>query len=699
MALDQQLLLKAKNIVANLPEEQKQRFISQYSNLDESKKEIAVNRLISQSNLSSPEISKQKNKYLVSPEEIKKLQETAPSFSDIGKRLQAGYQENVAPLAEGASSFAFGIPRMILHGINPDLEHAVMPEQTTIPGKIIRGGAEAYGLFKGLAEKFGENVAMQLFPKIASELGLGAKAADIAKFKKTQAIQNIFRSMTQGSVMGGTQIVNPELDYGQQAAQAVGGGLLGGAGEIAVSSLGNAVRAYSKYKSYQQGNRPDFMQKAQQLEKKVNQEYVNRMNLYGSEEGIPLNTRIGNKIKDLKRAKELELEYINKEHNRATKLIQDNIEVLKKDVNNFSDSDAVKFQQELPEFYHNNGKAYRSRLDEAMNIASQEGKDPNLITINNIIDKTINDLDEAGIVQGLPRQAIEQLKEKYAIKNIGEANKFMSARTGEPVGGAITTNAEDTVPLMNLINDLKGVRKVLSMGAKSGTKRFTPEDVAVSFLEHNLGSFVKEQSPGFSKLQESYTPIIQAMKKSNEVFKPYKGQYYSEQGSQFLQRSAKIGEKIPQAGEESLLNTIENGSEFSKGIGNISQRVRNIGNQIKQGEDELKVLTENQKNVVNGITKNRDLRIQQLQNRQRNVTEILANKKIQYNKLQNLKDERLKNINEAKDRFKYLIEKRQKTKDLIKSLAYIFGAVGGGAAGGYAVIRGTRGISGLFNQK
>ncbi|MFA6067512.1 MAG: hypothetical protein WC810_02925 [Janthinobacterium sp.] len=75
------------------------------------------------------------------------------------------YGEVISPVASGASTLAFGIPKAIAE--KTGAKELIYPEQKTLPGKILRGGAETVGLLGGGALKAGVQVAR--LPFLAGE--------------------------------------------------------------------------------------------------------------------------------------------------------------------------------------------------------------------------------------------------------------------------------------------------------------------------------------------------------------------------------------------------------------------------------------------------------------------------------------------------------------------------------------------------
>ncbi len=222
----------------------------------------------------------------------------------------------------------------------------------------------------------------------------------------------------------------------------------------------------------------------------------------------------------------------------------------------------------------------------------------------NIFSGSLDDLDEALIQSGAPREAIQSLKLKYAPKFIGEQSRFTSAATGQRAGGPISSNIDDAVPFREVVEDIKKVSSLLSSGAKSGATRFNQDDIAVAVVKNNLGKSLSNKVAGeeFAALQAEYGPTIQLMKVSNTVFKPAQGELKTKTGTQLLKR---VGLGKAEAGEEKLIEAAEKGTKFAKGIGDISSEVKSIGAKTKSlqesAQDTIRSTQIRQENVDNII--------------------------------------------------------------------------------------------------
>jgi hypothetical protein len=247
--------------------------------------------------------------------------------------------------------------------------------------------------------------------------------------------------------------------------------------------------------------------------------------------------------------------------NESRSVLKKNLQNLSGDLQTAAENGSIEFQKKLPDFFHANSEAYSTRLDEAGDLMAKRGDNITRTDMFKIAGQTLNDMREALIPEGSGSQAIKALQEKYA-----------------PVSGAVRSNAMDSVPLREALQDLRNVRANLSASAAAGRTGFTQEDLGVQFLNNNLGGFIKTKSPEFAKLQKDYQPVIQAMKEAHKIFKPNQSEFNTATATGFLK---KAGMGKLEAGQEKLLSTLEQGSSFSPGVGNLSTPVKQVGSKIQ----------------------------------------------------------------------------------------------------------------------
>lgn len=330
-------------------------------------------------------------------------------------------------------------------------------------------------------------------------------------------------------------------------------------------------------------------------------------------------------------------------------VLKDNLKNLSLDLQKAAETGAVAFQERLPEFFSNNSEAYGTRLDEISDALSNKNQGITRQDVFDLINNTQKDMNEALIPEGSATQAIDLLKQKYQPQMISKLSKFNSQATGEKAG-TLESNAKEIINFKELLQDLRNVKSTISSQAKSGG-RFSQEDLAVKFLDNNLGNYVKDFSPEFAQLQKDYAPVINVMKESNKIFKPYKGELNTKTGTEFLKRAA-MGKL--EAGEQRTLEAVQKGNQFSQGVGNVSDPVLEIGQKIKEEvskspmdrlrksmNDEL-IKLENKKNQLKDLTNSTVIqkrgeiearqkilqnRLESLNLRRTRAIQLLANKK------------------------------------------------------------------------
>ena len=390
-----------------------------------------------------------------------------------------------------------------------------------------------------------------------------------------------------------------------------------------------------------------------------------------SKEISDINIAKGQSVRELGyQAKDLKVQ-TSQAINESRMVLKKNLQVLGDDLKNASEKGSLEFQEKLPEFFKANGEAYADRLDAIADDLITQGRGITRKQVTELIQKTKNDLAESLVPEGPATSAINSLEQKYVPQMIGQANKFISSKTGEGVGGALRSNADDFVDFQELVQDIRNVRKSLSGTAKSGSTGFAQEDLAVQFLNNNLGSYVKQFSPEFAQLQKDYTPVIRGMKASYKIFKPTQGIYKSEGGAAFLRRA---GSGKTRAGESELLSTLEGGTPFAQGVGNVSQTVKNVGGIQKQIKEE----------VAQGPAKLRDALVKQLrtiEEKKRALVDtsdkaVMAKRKILEQREASL-TKRLNDLEKRRQKATQLLANKQKATTLRN--AFLAGA---GAAGG-----------------
>ena len=236
---------------------------------------------------------------------------------------------------------------------------------------------------------------------------------------------------------------------------------------------------------------------------------------------------------------------------------------------------SLEIQPRLQKFYKDNSTAYGKHLDNISEGLTERGEQLTKGEMNSIFRKTIDDAVEAELPLGRPQAIIEKMLKKYGIRS--EPIKII--KTGKTIPGKTAFGAEE-ISFREAFNDIKTITNSLTQGVQAGRQGFSAEEVIVAILKKNWGDIVSARVPEFAKLQKAYSPIIQLMKKSHKIFKPFQGPFETKTGTQFLKRSGEL-----EAGEQRFLTALEKGKRgFAKGVGPISKEPRALQARIKLTE-------------------------------------------------------------------------------------------------------------------
>lgn len=275
---------------------------------------------------------------------------------------------------------------------------------------------------------------------------------------------------------------------------------------------------------------------------------------------------------------------------------------------------AIDVQQKLPDFFRKNSDSYGEKLTQISDKLSNSVDYLSKENANAVLGKTLNELNEMGITEGVPVNMIRNLiKSKYGIDWEGfPADK-------------VFMEANQQVSLKDFVLDVRGVRDNLSRIAKSG-QRFAPEDVAVAVLQKNFGEFVSGKAPEFAQLQQEYMPIVQAMKEAGKLFRPYAGKFTNINAGNSLLRKYALGKSTPQ--ETSLINLLEKGSNFSEGIGDFTSDIRSSGFSLLKNKEALKYQDSYASKAAQEIRNSVSPTIKGLNYKERDLVAEIENKKL-----------------------------------------------------------------------
>ena len=579
-------------------------------------------------------------------------------------------KEYVGPLAQGANVGFFGIPKVAAKAIGgEDFAKQMFAEQSTLPGKVARFGASAAGLLGGGAAKLSQAVGQRLMPSTLGKVGLSLAGGKVGAAKGALLANKITRGAIEGAVFGGTQLDalgTGEVSLGGQLGQAATGATFGAAFPLVTAGGGKIARSIKKFRT------PTKTSPAPGLLKRAKEAGEARV-LTLKEQAKIATSEIDDAIKEagLLKKKTLfknKVEF-KKKLQETTQSLKKNVEAMDDALQVESEEAAFMVQKKLPEFYRSNSKAFGSRLDEISERLAQSGDDVTIGEIDDSLNRIVADMDDALIVDGTPRSAIQALGEKYALK-------FKETADG------IISNANQRVTLKTFFNDIKSIRNSLSAGAKSGASRYTQEDVAVSIFNNHMGGLLETRAPELIKLREAYTPVIQAMKASNRIFKPFKGRFDTKAGTSFLK---KLALEQTEAGEVALVQAIEQGGGFAEGIGPITPKLRTLGNDMKLARSRIQPILNEMKDANLLFREGLDRKFyEQIQNLTTKKKFINANSVIKEKLIGKTVEKRLTEIGIRKNIISNL------TKDRNKMLAFIRNAllVTGAGAAGVGMVRG-----------
>ena len=595
-----------------------------------------------------------------------------PSGDPIIDALLNVQKEFVGPLAQGANTAAFGIPKFLVRKIaGEDFAQQAFPEQSTTGGKFLRFGSEVTGLFQGGAAQLSQKAGAKLTPSVLGKIGLGLAKGEGAARRSAVLANKITRGAIEGAVFGATQLDvtgKGQPTIGGQLGQATAGATFGAAIPFIQTGVGRVARGIKKFRT---PTKPSPVGALTRRAKGIKAEQAGSLQ---EQTRIAL-TELDDAIRNARTAKKTTFftnkTEFNKKIQDTTIKLKSNVQALDDALQVQSEKTALEVQKKLPDFYRANSTAFGNRLDEISEAVATRGDDFTIAEIDDVLNKITADLDDALIIDGAPRTAIEALKNKYNLQ-------FSQSTRG------IISNAQERIPLKTLFNDIKSIRNTLSAGAKSGASRYTQEDVAVSVFNNHFAGLLEKNAPELIQLRQAYKPVIEAMKVSNRIFKPVKGQFDTKTGTQLLKRFA-LGNT--EAGEEALLTALEQGSSFSPGIGKITPRLRAMGNELKLAKTRMQPIINDMRNANLIFNERVDRQfLEQLQDLASKKAFIEGNSLVKEKIIISALEKRLLEIGARKDVVASLTKDKAKALAVARNVIFLAGGAG-------AVIGLSRGLS------
>ena len=498
-------------------------------------------------------------------------------------RLLNLQKEFVGPVAQGVNTAAFGLPKFLANKLGgQQFAQETFPEQSTTGGKFRRAGAEGLGLFQGGAAQLARTGGAKLAPSLLSKVGLNLQKGTMAARRSAVLANKITRNAIEGAIFGGTQILGDEATLGGQVGQAVGGGLFGAAipaigSRFGVKKAGKKIITTGKIaRGIKKFRTPTRTASIEGLTGKARKEAAGKLLSLKEETAMRIN-ELDDVISKTNRIKK-ETFFDNRvkftKNLRETRnQLNANLQALDDALNANTEEAALRIQEKLPEMYKANSKAFGLKLDDISEKLAKRGENITFSEIDDMLNKVIKDMDDAFITEGSPRRYIDNLKNRYEVID-----------TLDETTGQIFSNRGQEVPLQQFFDDIKNIRNSLTAGAQSGATRFTQEEVAVSMFNNQLGGLLETRVPDLVDLRLSYKPIIDAMKESNKIFKPFGGEFSKTRGATLLKKFSL--QKTAQ-GENLLIQSIEQGSTFAPGIGNITDDLIRQGNEFKLAKSRI----------------------------------------------------------------------------------------------------------------
>lgn len=301
-------------------------------------------------------------------------------------------------------------------------------------------------------------------------------------------------------------------------------------------------------------------------------------------------------------------------------------------------------------------KAYEETLEVMIENAEKMQKSGNVnagITIDDFLSLEKETLDElSGMGLDLP-----QVRTAIAKSTEGVVGKISKTPTTDMLGLPIKRN--EFVNLEEVLKQKKLLKNSLSSKATEGSGKFTPEDLAISIYNKNLGKRlgpVLKDSSGFdiNQLNQQYAQAVKLQKFAFKNFRPGTGEFDTKAANTFMKN---LGLKPRSLTREDFLamSNIEDGIGLVEGTGRQTTGVRQLGKQVQR---------------INLVGKERIAQVEStLNNRLRLIDKQLYNTKTSDKKM--LAQLRYEKAN---------LEQMQAAAHLVKRV---------GAAAGFAIVQGA----------
>lgn len=254
-------------------------------------------------------------------------------------------------------------------------------------------------------------------------------------------------------------------------------------------------------------------------------------------------------------------------------------------LNASSREEALQAQKLLPKYYKKHFDAYEKGMESV--IAKENPRAP-----RNEISRALEDsLNELG------------LRGEHARPPSSPSESFLLDLATDY---ADIRRAKEIVPTEKIIEISKAVKNSLPKGVSSGKQLYGSGEHAVSVFKENYGKILSKYAKGLNKINSEYAPFFKLKRASNEIFKPYAGEYGTKGAESFLKRAGLMRTKGTV--EDILL------SDLSKEVGS------QIGSKSRKAGAGLESLKESKRLGLERIKESSEQRLLELAARKKKVS-------------------------------------------------------------------------------
>lgn len=245
---------------------------------------------------------------------------------------------------------------------------------------------------------------------------------------------------------------------------------------------------------------------------------------------------------------------------------------------------ATKFRPEImAKVVKAPAKAYEETIETMLENADKMQRTGGVnagITIDDFISLEKETIDElTGMGLDLP-----QVRAAIAKSTEGVVGKLPKTPTTDMLGLPVKRN--EFVNLEEVLKQKKLLKNSLSSRAVEGTGKFTPEDLAISIYNKNLGKRlgpVLKDASGFdiNQLNQQYSQAVKLQKFAFKNFRPGTGEFDTKAANTFMKN---LGLKPRSLTREDFIamSNIEDGIGLIEGTGRQTAGVRQLGKQVQR---------------------------------------------------------------------------------------------------------------------